>query len=305
MSSVFVRPDRDVVIAGIALQGLWASADGSETWTKLGEGAGSDTIVNRPTTLIVDPEQPNRFWEGGNYNGGGVFKTEDDGATFEQLGDVSHTDLVSIDLTDPDRRTMLSGTHESPTVYRSTDGGATWQDISSGLPAGIGFAAAPYVIDAQTHLLGTYEGPEAGVFRTTDGGASWTRVFTGGISGAPLIVDGMITWLLRGGGGLITSSDGGLTWSETASGGEIYQYAEDLVHLPDGQLATLGGSNVVVSDDGGASWSPVGPPLPYTPNGLTYSPFRNAFYVWRFDCDFSTDNPIPPDAIMRWELESG
>ena len=72
LTSVFTRPDRDEVIAGVALQGLWSSLDGSDTWVQLGTGPGSDTIINRPTALIVDPTDPNRWWESGIYQGGGV-----------------------------------------------------------------------------------------------------------------------------------------------------------------------------------------------------------------------------------------
>ena len=155
------------------------------------------------------------------------------------------------------------------------------------------------MIDAQTHLLGTNSGSAAGVFRTTDAGATWSLVRPGGVVGAPLVVGGTIWWLMELGGGVISSADGGATWTEMPANGEIYKYAVSLLGLPDGRLATIGEQHVVVSGDGGTTWTPVGSPLPYTPNGLVYSPFRDAFYVWRFDCSFTTDNPIAPDAIMR------
>ncbi len=68
-----------------------------------------------------------------------------------------------------------------------------------------------------------------------------------------------------------------------------------------------GGSSVIVSSDEGATWTPVGQPYPpdYIPTGLDYSPFRKAFYIWRFDCDFTTDNPIQPDSILRMDFDGG
>lgn len=307
MSSVFVRPDRDELIAGIALQGLWSSVDGSDTWTSLGQGGGSDVITNRPSSLVFDPADPDRWWESGAYTGPGIYRTDDAGATFQQLGDAEHSDLVSVDFTDPERQTLLSGTHERPDLFRSTDGGDQWENISAGLSAGIGHATSPHVLDASTYLLGTNNGPESGVFHTTDGGQTWTKVFTGGIAGHPLVsADGTIQWLLHNGGGVIRSTDGGVTWTAQPSAA-INAFSEDLLRLPDGRLATLGGSTVVVSTDEGATWRSVGQPYPpdYLPNGLVYSPFRKALYIWRFDCSFETENPIQPDAILRADFDGG
>jgi hypothetical protein len=43
---------------------------------------------------------------------------------------------------------------------------------------------------------------------------------------------------------------------------------------------------------------------PYMPTGLTFSVFRNAFYVWRFDCDRGGENPIRADSILRLDLSA-
>ena len=176
LSYVSARPDRDAMIVGVAKQGLWTSANGDTNYTRLGQGAGSATINNRTTGVYYDPAAPATFWQSGGY-GDGVFKTTDDGATFRQLGTVAYSDLLGIDFTDPNRQTLVSGGHERPNVYRSTDGGGSWTDISGGLPPDIGAASYPHVIDANTFLLGTHLGASSGVFRTTDAGATWTKVY--------------------------------------------------------------------------------------------------------------------------------
>ena len=120
---------------------------------------------------------------------------------------------------------------------------------------------------------------------------------------APVVSDdGVITWLLERGGGTIRSDDDGVTWTTADGGGAISPIANVLVELPGGVLVTIGNSHPRVVE----RWRPhvgdtSGPPLPYEPNGVSYAPFRDTYYVWRFDCDFTTDNPIAPDAIMRWD----
>jgi photosystem II stability/assembly factor-like uncharacterized protein len=295
------RTDRDGMIAGVALQGLWGDENSTDQWSALGQGGGSAKITNRPSSIVFDPADPRRFWESGIYNNGGVYETTDGGTTFKALGNVEHSDLVSVDFSDPKRQTLLSGTHEQPKVYRSSDGGSSWQDISAGLPANIGTASYPHVVDAQTYLLGTKAGPSAGVFRTTDSGATWNLVHAGAVSGAPLVAksDGQLYWLLDQ-GGLITSADGGATWTDIASYGPAGGNSGNLIELPDGRLATLGTTNIVVSADHGAHWKTVGATLPYAPAGLAYSPFHLTFYVWRSDCDTAAGaNPITAGSIMR------
>jgi hypothetical protein len=56
---------------------------------------------------------------------------------------------------------------------------------------------------------------------------------------------------------------------------------------------------MIVSSDFGLSWQAVGPVLPFTPSGVTYSPERKAFYAWQSDCPASGDNSVKPDAIVR------
>jgi photosystem II stability/assembly factor-like uncharacterized protein len=293
-----------MVIAGVALQGLWASQNGAKTWVRLGQGSGSAPITNRTSSITYDPANHDVFWESGIYNGGGAYKTTDNGQTFKQLGSLIHSDFVSVDLSDPTRRTLLSGRHESPQLFRSSDGGATWVDISSSLPTGVGFTKWPLVLNANLHLLGT-SGSNAGVFRTTNGGAAWSRVYAGSVSSPALVAkDGSIYWLLDQGQGVIRSTDQGLTWQVMRAVGQISTTAQSLIELPDGRLATFG-TSVIVSADHGVTWQPVGAHLPYNPAGILYAPVRKAFYAWRADCAKTpTDDPsVKPDMIVRMDFD--
>lgn len=300
LTFVSSNPNEDMMIAGVALQGLWSSTNGSDMWEPMGQGQGSAAITNRLSSIVYDPADPDVFWQSGVYNGGGVYKTVDKGVTFTQLGDVTHSDLVSIDFTDSLRRTMLSGTHERAELFLSPDGGTSWLDIAGSLPSDIGYTNAPLVMDGQTFLLGTMRADSAGVYRTTDRGATWVLVFPEGVKGQPLVTpsDGAIYWLLEVGDGVITSTDGGLTWTKLPGVGPRSTSSSTLVQLPDGRIVAIGDGHLVATADKGETWQRVGPALPYEPNGFAYSPHRNSFFAWRFDCN-SGDNPIPANAIIR------
>ncbi len=300
LSFLSSRSDRDVLIAGVALQGLWGSSKATGDWSAMGRSAGSATIVNRASSIVYDPDHAETFWESGLYNGGGVYRTDDDGATFHQLGTDSHFEMVSVDLSDPARRTLLAGGHEAGRrLLLSVDAGSSWNDIGLRFPESAGDTSFPLVLDSSTYLVGTARGTASGIFRSEDGGNTWTRVFDAPVRARPLLAsDGAIYWTLDNYQGLARSTDHGRQWALSTGHGVLSTTASgSLLELPDGRFAALGGGYVVISGDHASSWKRFGSPLPYSPSGLVYSTFRKAFYVWHFGCGAPPD-PVPSDAIL-------
>lgn len=287
------RPDQDMLIASVTGRGLFSSTSTTDQWSAFGtsDGHALNPIL---TQILVDPANPQTFWVAGIY-GDGVYRTDDNGATFRYLN-VQHTDSVSVDFSDPARRTLLAGKHESSTVFRSTDGGAHWDELS-GLPADVGTTQYPYVVDANTYLVGSFHAPGSGVFRSTDAGATWTKVFDKPVNGTPVARDGKIQWLLDGGGAVITSTDGGATWTSVNTGGFVK--ANAMIGLPDGSLASWSGKQLAVSADGGGSWKFVGPPMPYEPSGLAWSTGANTFYAFRALCDNDAATKPAAESVVR------
>jgi photosystem II stability/assembly factor-like uncharacterized protein len=295
------KPGDDLVIAGIARQGLFAKSSDSDEWYPLGTGEDSDVITNRPSSLLFDPDDPDVFWESGIYNGGGVYRTDDGGETFVDLGTM-HNDHVSVDFDDPDRQTLLASGHETPhKLQKSSNGGGRWNEIGDNLPEAAQVCPFPLIRDADTFLLGcnTYAGGERGIWRSTDGGDSWEKVSDHGGGAAPLIAsDGTIYWTTENNGGLVKSTDDGESWSEPLGSGVVAGLA--VVELPDGRLAALSQRQIIVSEDGGQRWSFATPEAPFQPSNFTYSPERGAFYTWHWTCG-TGDVPVPDDAIMAFE----
>jgi len=303
MAYLSSKPDEDLLIAGVAQNGLWASSDGGDTWTRLGTGRKSATIINRTSSILYDPDDANTFWETGIYNGDGLYVTHDAGKTFSSLG-ITHNDYVSIDFGDPDRKTIIASGHEADhLLHLSQDGGESWQDISKNEPDGVGACSFPYVLDDKTFLLGcrSYSG-SSGIYRSTNAGTSWKSVSSNGGAAAPLLAaDGSLYFASDVNTGLTRSQDEGRTWSDLGAVG-VVDWGVAPIQLPDGRLASVATRHVVISADDGKSWRIVSTDIGNNPTGIVYSQYRKAFYVWRLTCD-DTSEHIPEDGILRYDFD--
>lgn len=302
MTYVSSKPSEDLMIAGVAAQGLYGSRDGGSTWSKLGMSAGSANITNRPSSIVYDPADAKIFYESGIYNGQGIFATSNSGRSFSALGNVGHNDSVSVDFSDPNRQTLLAGGHEQKqTIYRSMDGGKNWMNVGAGLPAGTAFSSFPLIINSRTFFAGlnpSWGGGMGGIFQSNDSGTTWTLANSQGGGSQPLVAsDGSIYWP-NGDGAMMRGTGSGSNWTftQTVASGTLMNVHP--VELADGKIASLSDQHIMVSSDKGKTWQAVGPQLPFTPVGLAYSPFDKSIFIWQFDCG----NKVLPNAIMKYWL---
>ena len=274
----------------------WKTADGGTTWTQIGKGAGSAALTIQPLGVLFDPEHPDTFWVFGNFAGpsGGVLRSCDGGNTFVALH-CEEAEGLSVDFSDPQRRTLVIGRHEqSRKVFKSADGGQTWTNIGKTLPAGTAASEYPLVIDSQTYLVGCSftipygvrsTGGTPGVYRTADGGKSWTRVSPLAVFQNPLVVGGTIYWsyydTATSDGGLVASRDKGLTWKPVAAGGLNHAVAP--LALANDRIAVMKKSKLMtISANGGSSWTDAAPAFRLdNVGGATYNSVLNAFFAWK------------------------
>jgi hypothetical protein len=298
---------RVIALAGVQVNDtpstLWTTSNGGTSWTPTGMGAGGETVQLFFLGLLIDPADSNTFWAWGNYDNhvvGGSYKTTDGGNTFHSFGyfpaicGQCEDEGLSVDFGDPLRKTMLIGTHEaSQSVRKSVDGGNTFVNIGTTLPAGSARSEYPLIIDASTYLIGcsftvsygpSSAGGTPGLYRTTDGGAHWTQVATQSVFQQPLVTKDAIYWAFSTSataGGILKSTDKGLTWNAMPANG--IDYTAQPIALPDGSIAAVTTSHfVTVSTNGGTSWTNVTPAIPMTsPLGLTYDPTGQALFAWQ------------------------
>jgi photosystem II stability/assembly factor-like uncharacterized protein len=303
IGKIAAQPCSSRVIAGLEGHGLWATDDSGKSWKALGTGAGSASITNTGHGLVFDPTHPDVFWETGIRGDSGLYKTTDGGATFKQLGMLTFTQLVSVDFSDAQRKTLVTGTHGmKKMVFLSSDGGGTWTNIGLNLPAMASNSESPVVIDSKTFLLGACatDGIACGIYRTTDAGATWSLSNDVQVShyGAPLWAsDGSIYWPLLNDSGLSKSTDQGKTWTKIS--GTTQMMGVTPIELPDASIVELGKDHLVRSTDGGKTWAPILDPLPFTLVGdggsITYSTGTKTFFYAHFDCGASK---VLADGIM-------
>ena len=173
--------------------GVYVSFDGGDTFRHA--GLPQSEHIGR---IVADPERPRRafvaavgpLWRSGGQRG--VFRTDDGGATWDHVLDISaDTGVVDLEM-DPRNPAILyagaytrrrtpwgfNGGGPDGGIFRTTDGGDTWERLEHGLPSGsvgrIGLEIAGS--DPLSVFALVEHATESGLYRSRDRGASWERI---------------------------------------------------------------------------------------------------------------------------------
>src|SRR5262245_33312699 len=285
------NPDVIYVGSGEGLQrpdlstgdGLYRSADGGRTWTHLGLRDGQQIPA-----IVVDPRDPDRLFVavlGHPYGANaerGVFRSRDGGRTFEKVlyRDENTGGMdVALDPSNPDTvYAVLWEQRQAPWengvfrgagsgLFKSTDGGTTWNPLTGGLPAAadglgrIGLATCAseprrlYAIVGATKLGGLYRSDDAGETwrRMNDDTRLWGRdgdfneVKADPKYADTVYVANIASW---------KSTDGGQTFTgfRGAPGGDDYHRI--WIHPQDPRVILMASDQgAVITVNGGETWS--------------------------------------------------
>jgi hypothetical protein len=181
------------------------------------------------------------------YDGRGILRSADDGATFDAVGCARAWEVF--DLTEGPDASIYAAVSSfylgsgGDAIYRSTNRGTTWSDLnfSAELPAEVVVTRAGSLL-----VLGG-----ATVYRSTDDGASWTaqRLIDDQLN-AKLLETTQGSILLATYLGMFRSTDDGMSWLAIDTVG-----IRDISQSPDGELVALGFTDFLRSRDDGASWT--------------------------------------------------
>jgi photosystem II stability/assembly factor-like uncharacterized protein len=184
--------------------GLWKTTDNGTTFKPVFDGQNRLAIGD----VTLSPSNPDIVWVGtgdgfcsrSSYAGDGVYKSEDGGKTWKNMGlpDSHHIPRIVIHPKNPDVVYVASMGHlysENPErgVFKTTDGGKTWSKVfyiseKVGVVDLVMNPKDPDVLYAASYdkrrLPWVYEngGPASGIYKTADGGKTWARL-GGGLPG--------------------------------------------------------------------------------------------------------------------------
>jgi uncharacterized protein (TIGR03437 family) len=163
--SVAVDPlSPNTVYAGTQNEGFFRSEDYGETWESV-----TTVLSGAITSLTPDPTDAGRLFAS---TATATYLSEDAGSTWTNVLNMPAW-TVTIDPGDP---STVYATTRTQGVFRSSDGGHTWQNIGlANLAAG---PSAPVIVDPGNRQT-LYVGSAGSVFKTLDGGAHWFGVNSG------------------------------------------------------------------------------------------------------------------------------
>jgi photosystem II stability/assembly factor-like uncharacterized protein len=265
--------------------GIWRTTNDGTSWAPVFDTQGSYSIG----TVVIDPRNPSVVWVGTGENnnqrsvsyGDGVYKSEDGGRTWHNMG-LKQSEHIARIVIDPRDSNVVYVAAPGPLwkgggergLYKSTDGGKNWTSlINVGEYTGVADLILdprnPDILLATTHQRERkyytliHGGPESALWRSTDAGKTWGKITTGiptgelgriGVAYAPSnpsIIYAQIE-AGEGRGGLYRSTDNGVTWERRNNSDSQGQYYSHVVVDPiNPDRVYIMNVNIMVSNDGG------------------------------------------------------
>jgi photosystem II stability/assembly factor-like uncharacterized protein len=259
--------------------GIYKSVDGGQTWKHLGLRDGQQI-----PQIAVDPRDPNRLFVAvlghpyGPNKERGLYRSTDGGQTFEHvlfIDENTGANDIKMDPANPDtlyaslwearqgpwENAAWSGKHGG--IYKSTDGGNHWEQLTSGLPASGVLQANIAIAPSQPNRVFAAVAIQNGtaIYRSDDAGKTWMKITddtrpAARIGGGDLpvpVVDpknpdlvysaSVVTW---------KSEDGGKTWTgiRGAPGGDDYQGIWINPNHPEIKLVVSDQGAIITVNDG-------------------------------------------------------
>lgn len=269
--------------------GVYKSTDGGLTWTHMGLPDSyqiSRIVIDPSNSQVVYVAVLGNLWDAGGERG--LYKTEDGGKSWQRVLHVDdNTGIADVEMDPHSPRTLFAAAYErrrtvygfngggpSSALYKSTDGGASWQKLHRGLPYENGgetgrigvsiYPRNPQIVYARVEYASAGTANDrGGVYRSTDGGLTWEK--RSSLDPRPsyfpqILVDPnnyLRVWLP--GGGLAHSDDGGKTFEPDPSKQGLQTIHADFHTVwidPDDSNYMIAGSDggVYTSHNAGDTW---------------------------------------------------
>ena len=193
-----------------------------DSWTNIGPTTGFlfgwENISSRITTVQYDPNDGNTIYLGAAN--GGIWKSTDGGTVWVPKSDFENSLSSGSIAIDPSNSNIIyygtgEATYSKVSYYgrglmKSTNGGDTWTNISSGLPSSSYTSRLVIRPNNSGHLLAAMGND--GIYRSTNAGVSWTQLDTGRCDDVVFSPTGDTAYIVGSGTGYRVSVNGGATF---------------------------------------------------------------------------------------------
>jgi photosystem II stability/assembly factor-like uncharacterized protein len=278
--------------------GVWKTTDGGSNWKNITDKYFGGTIGS----VAVAPSDDNILYVGEGENSmrgnvaeglGGIWRSEDAGRTWKNLGLKDGRHIIRIVIHPRDANTLwvavmghLFGPNEERGVFKTTDGGKTWkktlyvndQTGASDLVMEPGnpeiFYAGMWRVKRSPYNMES-GGEGSGLYKSVDGGETWKPITANkglpkgvwgivGVAVAPSNPEKIYAIIENKDGGLYKSEDSGETWSLTSNDNNIRQrawyYSKVFVDPKNENLVYCPNVNFMRSKDGGKTFQGINTP---------------------------------------------
>jgi photosystem II stability/assembly factor-like uncharacterized protein len=271
--------------------GVFKSEDAGLTWRLAANGLPSEDV----TALALSPDNPLLLYAAAGVRGD-IYASADGAQSWTLLGDSGMFGMPYRRLVvAPDDGNLLFAVLVAHNLFRSSDGGQTWQPIGEGLPGDensvniLSLAidpTAPNVLYAGT---GGWVGGGHGVYKSSDRGETWSAANRGLLDYriTAIAVDPALPQTIYAGadaGEFFKSTDGGQSWSDLTDELPVQMSDHPTIReiainpaAPNTVYLLVDDAGVVVSEDGGGKWRLLGQPgqidyTSFTAMGIIFEP---------------------------------